>query len=97
MLAAAADAEESADQYALLTEACARAATAGDTRRAFQAVDELDRRFRIDALAAKSETLAKALTATRDPAAAAPIAQAALALLDEVQNRSATSWHDRWP
>ena len=69
LLEAAANAEESADQYALLTEACARAATAGDTRRAFQAVDELDRRFRIDALAAKSETLAKALTATRDPAA----------------------------
>ena len=69
LLEAAAKADDSADQYALLTEACARAATAGDTRRAFQAVDELDRRFRIDPLAAKSETLAKALTATRDPAA----------------------------
>ena len=90
LLAAAAQADASADQYALLTEAVARAAVAGDAPRSLAAVDELARWFKVDALAIKAETLSKAATAAaaRDPDTARQVATAALALLDTAGDQS---------
>jgi hypothetical protein len=87
LLAAADESDDLTDQYALLSEACARAATAGDARRALAAVDELARWFEVDAPALKTATLAKAGAGSRNPDAARQVAQAALALLKEVEGR----------
>ncbi len=70
-----------------MTEACARAATAADTRHALETVDELARWFDVDPLALKVETLSTAGATARDPESARQVALAAIALADEVRNR----------
>jgi hypothetical protein len=87
LLRAAAEAEDAANQYALVSEACARAAMAGDVERALASVDELARWFDVDALALKTETLAKAGGAARDAETARQVTDAALGLLAEVGDR----------
>jgi hypothetical protein len=85
LMAKAGEAEEPADQYALLSEACARAAVAGDVPRVLAAVDELARWFEVDALVFKAAALSK--TATRNAERAADVARAALALADECRKQ----------
>jgi hypothetical protein len=87
LLAAAAETDDLVEQYALLSEAGARAATAGDARRALAAVDELARWFDVDALSLKTAALVKAAAAARDPESARQVTQAALLLLDRVGRR----------
>ncbi len=83
LTSAAAAAEASADQYALLSEACARAALAIDTAGALATIDELARWFEVDPLLLKAEALGKCRAAARDPESSRRVAVAALQLLDE--------------
>ncbi len=85
---AAARADESADQFALLSEACAQAAMTPDPRRALAIVDELARWFQLERQVLKTEMLAKAATASRDVDAAREVALCALTLLDEVGHQN---------
>jgi hypothetical protein len=87
LLEAAAASDDAARQYALLCEAGARAAIAGDAPRALAAIDELGRWFEVDTLALKTQALSKTRTAGQTPEESAQVAEAALSLLDQVNDR----------
>ncbi len=87
LLEAAADSDDAARQYALLCEAAARAAVAGDAPQALAAVDELGRWFQVDTLALKTQALSKTRPAGQTPAEATQVAELALSLLDQVNAR----------
>jgi len=82
LIAAAAAADDPADQYALLSEACSWSASAADPRRALVAVDQLATWFTVDASALRAATLAKTAAAAPPGEASAEVARAALAELD---------------
>jgi hypothetical protein len=85
LMQAAAEAENSAEQFAALQQARGLWAAAGDGAGACQAIDELAAWFDVDALAIKSETLAAASTSATG-AGAKQIAAAALDLADEAKS-----------
>jgi hypothetical protein len=82
LIAAAAEADDPADQYALLSEACSWSASAADPRRALVAVDQLATWFTVDADALRAATLAKAAAAAPLGEVSAEIARTALVQLN---------------
>lgn len=76
-------ADDAASQYVLLKTARDIAAAGGDLATAFQAIEQLDRAFTVDALAMKAAVLAKVETAARQPSQLKSIAEEALGLIDD--------------
>lgn len=74
-----------AAQAALLSTAVEIASDAGDLRLAFESLDELGRRFKFDALAAKVAALETAAKSVRDNKRRAALVNRALELMDENQ------------
>src|SRR5262249_51369419 len=75
--------KEAASHYTLFREACDLAARAGDAALAFTAIEELDRRYVLNARAAQAGALAEAVKATGSPDTRADLLEAALDLIAE--------------
>lgn len=83
LLGTAGESQDTTNRYVLLRVSLAVATTCGDGQMAFQAIDELDRIFQVDAVKMKVSVLSSLSKKARFPADHKSIAEQALALVDQ--------------